>query len=156
VSQASFFSIYRQGMLRATTVAPVVSIAQPAVNAERTLAALREAHASKSGLVVFPELGITGYAIDDLLLQDAVLDATEQAILKIVEDSKALFPVAIIGAPLRVDGRLFNCAVVIHSGAILGIVPKMYLPNYRRGNQSTFRHRSSVRGNRLRRFRASC
>jgi NAD+ synthase (glutamine-hydrolysing) len=131
VSQASFFSIYRQGMLRVTTVAPIVSIAQPAVNAERTLAALREAHAAGSGLVVFPELGITGYAIDDLLLQDAVLDATEQAILKIVEGSKALFPVAIIGAPLRVDGRLFNCAVVIQNGAILGIVPKMYLPNYR-------------------------
>ena len=81
--------------------------------------------------MIFPELGLSAYAIDDLLLQDALLDAVERAIDQLVEASRGLFPVLVVGAPLRFEGGLYNTAVVIHRGAILGVVPKTYLPNYR-------------------------
>ena len=79
----------------------------------------------------FPELGLSSYAIEDLLLQDALLDQVEESIAKVVAASNKLFPVLIVGAPLRVAGRLYNTAIVIHRGVILGVVPKTYLPNYR-------------------------
>ena len=153
--KTSFFSLYNHGMLRVTTVAPVVSMARPAENAKHAITALQTAHAGGTALLVLPELGLTGYAIDDLLLQDALLDATELAIASIVEASAKLMTVAIVGAPLRAAGRLYNCAVVIHRGAILGVVPKMYLPNYREfyearhfasGADATVRH-ITVAGN---------
>src|SRR5262249_30432843 len=81
--------------------------------------------------MVFPELGLSSYAIEDLLLQDSLLDQVERSIAKVVEASKKLFPILIVGAPLRLAGRLYNSAVVVHRGAILGVVPKTYLPNYR-------------------------
>ena len=80
---------------------------------------------------VFPELCLTGYAIDDLVMQDAVLDAVEAAIARLVEASADLFPVLVVGAPLRHRNRLYNCAVVIHRGELLGVAPKSYLPTYR-------------------------
>lgn len=128
---SAFYSIYSQGLLRVRTVAPVVAIVQPEANARHVMAAWREAHDDHTGLLVLPELGLTGYSIDDLLLQDAVLDAAEQALEKLARDSADLMPVAVVGAPLRVGGRLYNCAIVIHRGRILGVVPKTYLPNYR-------------------------
>jgi NAD+ synthase (glutamine-hydrolysing) len=124
-------NIYQHGMLRVSVVCPVVTIAQPHENAARTLAAWQEADGDSAGLVVFPELGLTGYAIDDLLLQDAVLDAAEAEIGRLAEASRDLFPVAVVGLPLRVAGRLYNVAVAIHRGRILGVTPKTYLPNYR-------------------------
>jgi NAD+ synthase (glutamine-hydrolysing) len=80
---------------------------------------------------VFPELGLSAYAIDDLLLQDALLDSVEAEIARLVEASARLFPAFAVGAPLRIEGRLYNTAVVIAHGRILGVVPKIFLPNYR-------------------------
>ena len=82
-------------------------------------------------MVVFPELGISAYAIDDLLHQSALLDGVEIALERLVAASAELFPVLVVGAPVRAEGGLFNCAVVIHRGAVLGVVPKSYLPEYR-------------------------
>src|SRR6185437_8862615 len=82
-------------------------------------------------LMVFPELGLSAYAIDDLLFQDAVLDAVVAQIARLLAASKKLNPVFVVGAPLRCRGRLYNCAVAIHRGRLLGIVPKVFLPNYR-------------------------
>jgi NAD+ synthase (glutamine-hydrolysing) len=124
-------SIYLHGMLRVTTVTTVVSIADPSANAGRTLDAWRVAHENDTALIVFPELGLSGYSIDDLLLQDALLDAAEKALATLVEASTYLMPVALVGVPMRIAGRLYNTAVAIHRGRILGIVPKTYLPNYR-------------------------
>jgi len=100
-------------------------------NLAQTLALARKADEAKAGLIAFPELGLSAYAIDDLLLQDALLDAVEAAISALAEASRDLFPVIVVGAPLRDQGRLYNTAVVIHRGQILGVVPKTYLPNYR-------------------------
>ena len=93
----------------------------------RSPARRRDEHAA---LVVFPELGISAYAIDDLLRQHAVRDAVLDALAELVDASRELAPVLIVGAPLWTEGGLFNCGVVIHRGAVLGVVPKSYLPNY--------------------------
>jgi NAD+ synthase (glutamine-hydrolysing) len=108
-----------------------VSIADPATNAEYVLETARECDAESVAVALFPELCLTGYAIDDLVLQDPVLDAVEAAIERLVDASVDLFPVLVVGAPLRHRNRLYNCAVVIHRGELLGVAPKSYLPNYR-------------------------
>src|SRR3954471_18601568 len=92
---------------------------------------MREGETRHVDLMLFPELGISAYAIDDLLLQDALLDGVEAALAKLVEASRALRSVFIVGAPVRRNGRLYNCGVVISRGKILGVTPKSSLPNYR-------------------------
>ena len=126
-----FLTPYRHGFVRIAAAVPAVAVADPAANAEATLALARKGREDAAALVVFPELGISGYAIDDLFLQTALLDSVEAALLRIAEESRDLAPVIVVGAPLRAGGRLFNCAVAIHRGAILGAVPKTFLPNYR-------------------------
>ncbi len=78
-----------------------------------------------------PELGISAYSNEDLFHHDALLDATEAALARLVAESRDLSPALIVGAPLRFEGKLFNCAVTIYRGQALGITPKTYLPNYR-------------------------
>jgi NAD+ synthase (glutamine-hydrolysing) len=126
-----FLSPYRHGFVRIAACVPTICIADPKDNASRTLDLVRKGHDDAVALMVFPELGVSAYAIDDLLLQDALLDAVEAAIERLAEESRNLFPAFVVGAPLRCGGRLFNCAVVIHDGEILGVVPKTFLPNYR-------------------------
>ncbi len=126
-----FRSLYAHGFVRAAACAPVVVPADPDANAKAILKFWREADAEKAALLLTPELSLSGYAIDDLLQQDALLEAVEAAIAKLTEKSKKLFPILIVGAPLRLGGALYNCAVVIHRGVILGVVPKSFLPNYR-------------------------
>src|SRR5690349_9003716 len=126
-----FFSIYSHGFVRVAVAIPFVRVADPAYNAERTLEMARQASSLHAAVVLFPELGISAYTNDDLFQQDALLDATEEALGQIIEGSRSLSPVLLVGAPMRFDGQLFNCAVVIYQGRILGITPKTYLPNYR-------------------------
>ena len=110
---------------------PHVRVADPLYNTERTIELARKASAEDAVLCLFPELGLSAYTNDDLFHQDALLDASRAGIAAVVEESKNLRPVIVVGAPLRFDGKLFNCAIVIHNGQILGITPKLYLPNYR-------------------------
>lgn len=126
-----FENPYRHGFARVAACTIPVAIADPATNAAAVLSAAREAHDNGAAVAVFPELCLTGYAIDDLVLQDAVLDAAVGAISEIAEASADLRPLLVVGAPLRIGSRLYNCAVVIHRGAVLGIAPKSYLPTYR-------------------------
>ena len=131
LSVEEFDSIYRHGFVRVAACVPHVRVADPAFNAERTLALAREASARGSRIIIFPELGISSYSNDDLFHQDALLDASRGRVREIVEASGDIPGMLIIGAPLRFDGKLFNCAVVVHEGEVLGIIPKIYLPNYR-------------------------
>jgi NAD+ synthase (glutamine-hydrolysing) len=126
-----FGSLYAHGFARVAAAVPHVRIAEPAANAERTLALARQASEAHAALAVFPELGLSGYAIDDLLHQEALTDAVEQALGRIVAASADLRPVLVVGAPLPAQGGLFNMAVVVHGGRVLGAVPKSYLPAYR-------------------------
>src|SRR5437588_441400 len=103
----------------------------PAVNAERTLALARRASDEGAALVVFPELGLSGYAIEDLFHQQAVTESVLQALERVVAASADLAPLLVVGAPLRAESGLFNAAVVVHRGRVLGAVPKTYLPEYR-------------------------
>ena len=113
------------------TAVPKVKLADPATNAQSVLALAREAHAAGVAVIVFPELGLTGYTIDDLLQQEVLLDAVEAAIATLAAESAKLAPMIVVGAPLRDGGRLYNTAVAIHAGKVLGVVPKSFLPNYR-------------------------
>jgi NAD+ synthase (glutamine-hydrolysing) len=126
-----FLSPYSHEFLRVAVCVPRIEPAAPRFNAERTLELLGEADAQRVGVMVFPELGLSAYAIDDLLFQDTLLDAVKAEIARLVEASARLFPAFAVGAPLRLEGRLYNTAVVIHAGRILGVVPKVFLPNYR-------------------------
>jgi len=126
-----FESLYAHGFLRIAACTPRVEVAQPAHNLQHTLLLARAAHARHAALAVFPELGISAYTNDDLFFQDALLDAVMLALGELIEQSRGLAPVIVVGAPLRLESRLFNCAVVVHGGRLLGVVPKSYLPGYR-------------------------
>ncbi|MFO1114597.1 MAG: NAD(+) synthase [Beijerinckiaceae bacterium] len=128
---SAFHSIYSHGLIRACVGAPAVRVADPAFNLARSLEMARAAHEKSAAVVVLPELGLSAYAIDDLLHQNALLDAVESCIGRFVAATGDLLPVVVAGAPLRWRGRLYNCALVIHRGRLLGVVPKTYLPNYR-------------------------
>jgi NAD+ synthase (glutamine-hydrolysing) len=106
-------------------------LGDPDANAAAILRQARELDTEGVDVAVFPELGLTGYSIEDLLLQDAVLDDVEAALDVITAASRVLRPVLMVGAPLRHRGRVYNCAVVVQGGEILGVAPKSYLPNYR-------------------------
>jgi NAD+ synthase (glutamine-hydrolysing) len=126
-----FHSIYRHGFVRVAACTARAALADPAANAASILDVARECHAKGVALAVFPELGVSGYAISDLLHQSAVLDAVETAIADLVAASTRLLPLLFVGAPLRHAGALYNCALAIHRGRLLGVVPKVHLPNYR-------------------------
>jgi NAD+ synthase (glutamine-hydrolysing) len=126
-----FYSAYRQGFVRVAACTHHTSLADPATNAESVLRLARACHDDSVGLAVFPELTLSGYSIEDILLQDALLDSVEDALLDVVVASAELMPVLVIGAPLRYQNRIYNTAVVVHRGRVLGVVPKSYLPTYR-------------------------
>lgn len=129
--QSMFDSIYSHGFARVAAAMPSVDVASPEFNVDQTLQIARRAAAADAVLVVFPELGLSAYSNEDLFLQDALLDAVETGLVRLLDASLELPLLLVVGAPLRSESRLFNCAVVIYRGRILGITPKTYLPNYR-------------------------
>jgi NAD+ synthase (glutamine-hydrolysing) len=126
-----FHSPYAHGFVRLAVCVPRLRPADPVYNTDATVELLRQADAASAAVALFPELGISAYAIDDLLLQQTLLEGVEQQIERLVEESRTLRPAFAVGAPLAHRGRLYNCAVVIQGGEILGVVPKTFLPNYR-------------------------
>ena len=128
---ARFHSIHHHRMLRVAAATPTASVGDAPANAAATIDLARRAHDAAVDLVVFPELNITSYAIDDLHLQTAQQSATAAALAAVAVASADLRPVLLVGASLARNGRLYNCAVAITRGRILGVVPKTFLPNYR-------------------------
>lgn len=126
-----FFDRRTHGYVRVAAATPRVRTADVAGNAAAILEQARKAADAGVDMVVYPELALSSYAIDDLLLQGAILEAVEAELARLVEASGALDPVLIVGAPLRHNQRLYNCAAVIARGKLLGVVPKSFLPNYR-------------------------
>jgi NAD+ synthase (glutamine-hydrolysing) len=120
-----------RGFARVSVAVPVVRVADCEGNAERMLELWRQAHAQGDALVVFPELGICGYTVRDLLLDSHLLEACERALARLAEASRGLSPMAIVGMPLLTATGLFNVAIALQRGRLLGAVPKAYLPNYR-------------------------
>ncbi|SEC88718.1 NAD+ synthase (glutamine-hydrolysing) [Nocardioides exalbidus] len=126
-----FYSAYAQGFARIAAVTLPVHIADPAANAAAVIEQARACHDDGVAVAVFPELGLTGYSVDDLFLQDTLLASVEEAIAEIVAASGDLMTALVVGAPVVQGNRVYNCAVVVHRGSILGVAPKSYLPNYR-------------------------
>src|SRR6185437_7062150 len=115
-SYEDFYNAYSQGFVRVAACTHHTTIGDPAANADAVLRLARECHDDGVGLAVFPELTLSGYSIEDILLQDALLDAVGDALLGIVTASVDLLPVLVVGAPLRYQHRIYNTAVVIHRG----------------------------------------
>jgi len=127
----NFDSAYDQGFVRIAACTAPVSIADPRANAAGVLEQARACHDEGVGVAVFPELALSGYAIEDLLLQEVLLDQVEAALGDLVAGTVDLRTVVVVGAPLRHGNRLLNAAVVVHRGTVLGVAPKSYLPTYR-------------------------
>ena len=125
-----FYSAYAHGFVRTAACTAAVTVADPARNTDTVLEQVRACHEDGVAVAVFPELSLTGYAIDDLFLQDTLLEAVEEQLVRLVEATADLLPVVVVGAPLQRGHRVYNCAVVIHRGRILGVAPKSYLPTY--------------------------
>ncbi len=126
-----FYSAYRHGFVRVAACTHRTVLADPHANTASVLRIAQACHDDGVAVAVFPELTLSGYSIEDILMQDALLDAVEDALLGLVAASAGLLPVLVVGAPLRHLHRIYNTAVVIHRGAVLGVVPKSYLPTYR-------------------------
>jgi NAD+ synthase (glutamine-hydrolysing) len=127
---APFHNLYSHGFARVAAAVPRCRVADPAFNAEQTIALLNDASQQGALLVAFPELGLSAYTCDDLFHQVALMQGCEDALARIAEATRHCPAIAIVGLPLRVDHSLFNCAAVVHGGKVLGVVPKTYLPNY--------------------------
>src|SRR5699024_4308627 len=128
---STFTSIYSHNFVRVAAGTVPVALADPVSNAAQIGAAAQQAHDDGVALLIFPELTLTGYSIEDLLLQTPGSDAVENALTTLTEETRALFPVLVVGAPLRWRHRMYNCAVVLHRGRVLGVVPKSLVPTYR-------------------------
>ena len=126
----SFHNPYRHGFARLSVAVPRNRVADPVFNAAETIRLYCEAADQGAAVVAFPELGLSAYTCEDLFHQTALLDACETALQQVVDASRGVAAVAIVGLPLRVDHRLFNCAAVVAGGRLLGVLPKTYLPNY--------------------------
>ena len=118
------------GLYKAAAVSPRVTVADPEKNAASALTMIRQAAADGAGLVVLPELHLSGYTCADLFFQDALVLGCEKALRQMLEETKDLPAVWLIGLPVRLGEALYNCAAVCQSGKLLGLVPKSYLPNY--------------------------
>jgi NAD+ synthase (glutamine-hydrolysing) len=129
--EMNFHSIYCHGFARVAACTIASNVADPSANATAIIDAARACHEKSVAVAVFPELCLSGYAIEDLLLQDALLDAVVRGLAAVVEASTRFMSVLVVGAPLRQGSRIYNCAVVVHRGRVLGVVPKTYLPTYR-------------------------
>jgi NAD+ synthase (glutamine-hydrolysing) len=127
----NFFNLYSHNFVRVAIGIPQVRVADPAFNVAQIVALMRQAAERKALLVVFPELSLSAYSCEDLFHQQALLDASRDALCRVLDASCDIPVIAIVGVPVSVDNLLFNCAAVVHHGRLLGLVPKTYLPNYR-------------------------
>ncbi|MCX8666752.1 NAD(+) synthase [Acetobacteraceae bacterium B3987] len=131
MSLADFLCLYRQGFARVAACTTPITLGEPLHNAMVVREWLERCHKQGVAVAVFPELGLTGYTLEDIFFQQVVLEGAQQALLALVEETADLMTVGIVGLPLRRGDALYNCAAVFHRGRILGIVPKTMLPRYR-------------------------
>ncbi len=116
------------GFFRLAAASPNLKVADTEFNAKEIIKHIDRAKKEGVYIICFPELCITGYTCADLFLQDRLIDSAQQALSEIASHTKEI--TAIVGMPISAGGRLFNCAVTVSEGKILGVVPKTYIPNY--------------------------
>ncbi len=120
----------KHGFIKAAVGSVDVTVADIGANSEKILSRMKEADEAGANLLLLPELCLTGYTCGDLFFSDALLDGVEPALEEILQKTASLYPVTVLGLPLRYAGKLYNCAAVLHRGKLLGVVPKTALPNY--------------------------
>jgi NAD+ synthase (glutamine-hydrolysing) len=126
-----FFNQYTHGLVRIAACIPEIKVSDPHFNADKTIELARSAFENKAVMAVFPEMGLSAYSNEDLFFQDALQQSVLDALKQVLEATSAMDMVAVVGAPLKVVDALFNCAIVMHLGKVLGIAVKSFLPNYR-------------------------
>lgn len=131
LSSKDFFNLYHQGFIRTALCIPEVKVADPFFNAQGIVQLARMAADRQAIFAIFPELSLSAYSNEDLFHQDALLQSVLAALTRIIEATRNLNLILVVGAPLQTDFRLFNCGVVLYRGRILGVTVKSYLPNYR-------------------------
>ena len=117
------------GFIKVAAGSPRVAVADVALNASSIRALIARADECSANLLVLPELCLTGYTCADLFYSEILLDAARDALVELAAFTKGRYPVVVVGMPLRANGKLYNCAAVLHDGRILGLIPKTYLPN---------------------------
>ena len=121
----------RHGFTRIAVACPTVHLANPHANATETCKLLSQAALAQVSVVVFPELGLTGYTCGDLFQHKTLLDAAESALKQVIEHTRTDFPgIALVGLPFAIHGKLYNVAAAVAGGQLLGLVPKIHLPTY--------------------------
>ncbi|WP_033148707.1 NAD(+) synthase [Prevotella sp. P6B1] len=120
----------KYGFVNVAAAVPTVKVADVDYNIQQIESLIAQAEGRGVEIMVFPELCITGYSCQDLFKEQLLLDHAEDGIVKLLDFTRKLNVIAIVGLPVVVNGLLYNCAAVIQSGSLLGIVPKVYLPNY--------------------------
>ena len=131
MERPTFYNIYHHGLVRVALCIPRVKVADPYFNAQGILDLARHAEEGKAILAVFPELSLSAYTNEDLFHQEALNEGVLSALSQVINATAQMNLILVIGVPLRVDFRLFNCALVLYRGRIMGIAVKSYLPNYR-------------------------
>ena len=120
----------KDGLIAVACGTPKLRLADCRYNAEQTFTMMRQAEKAGSKLLVLPELGLTGYSCGDLFYQETLLRGAEEALDTVLEATRNLEVVTAVGMPVKVNNKLYNCAVIIQKGMVLGVVPKTHLPNY--------------------------
>ena len=120
----------KYGFVRVASCVPELRVADVTFNVDEIIRNIKEADTKEVAVIVFPELSITGYTCSDLFFQEELLTSSKEGVRRILEETKDLGIISIIGAPVSIRNQLFNCGMVISKGHILGIVPKTYIPNY--------------------------
>jgi NAD+ synthase (glutamine-hydrolysing) len=133
-----FFNFHNHGFIRVAVATPRLRVADPEYNGSETADLIQRAADLDAALVLFPELGLSAYSCEDLFHQKALLNASREALERLVGQSRSLPICAVVGLPLPIDHLLYNCAAVIAGGRVLGVVPKTYLPNYREFYEQRF------------------
>ena len=121
----------RDGFVKVAALTPEVRVADVSFNVEHCVSAVRDSvERDGAKLIVLPELCLTGYTCEDLFWQDALLDAAQQGLFDVAEQTADLDALVFVGVPWRVNGKLYNCAAAVCAGEILALIPKTHVPNY--------------------------
>ena len=124
------FPAFENGFIRAAAASPALRVADCTYNADQIIGVMREYAEKNVQLLCLPEFALTGYTCSDLFLQDTLLRGAEDGLAAILKASEGLNVVVLVGLPVRHNGKLYNCAAVLCNGELLGLVPKVHLPNY--------------------------
>ena len=120
----------KYGLIKVAAAIPGVREADVEYNVQQIESLIAQAEGKGVEIIVFPELSLTGYTCQDLFRQQLLLDKAEEALLVLLDFTRKLDIVAVVGLPVRIGSLLYNCAAVVQHGCLLGVVPKTYLPNY--------------------------